>query len=64
MIKNGKSLEFRYENKKMINALLLKDITKYTELLQKVLLNPMSYYDNAKEEKFYHTLILGMLLRI
>lgn len=64
MIKNGKSLVFRYENKKMINALLLKDITKYTELLQKVLLNPMSYYDNAKEEKFYHTLILGMLLRI
>ena len=55
---------FRYEHKKMINALLLKDITKYTELLQKVLLNPMSYYDNAKEEKFYHTLILGMLLRI
>lgn len=62
-----KFLEYNYtENKslfkKMINALLLKDIDKYTELLQKILLNSMSYHDGAKEEKFYHNLILGMLL--
>ena len=48
--------------KKMINALLLKDITKYEEILRKILLNSMSYHDGAKEEKFYHNLILGMLL--
>lgn len=62
-----KFLEYNYtENKslfkKMINALLLKDIDKYAELLQKILLNSMSYHDGAKEEKFYHNLILGMLL--
>ena len=62
-----KFLEYNYtENKslfkKMINALLLKDIDKYAELLQKILLSSMSYHDGAKEEKFYHNLILGMLL--
>ena len=41
---------------------LLKDITKYEEILRKILLNSMSYYDEAKEERFYHNLILGMLL--
>jgi len=30
-----------------------KDIDKYAELLQKILLNSMSYHDGAKEEKFY-----------
>lgn len=63
----GKFLDYNYKEnkglfKKMINALLLKDITKYAEILQKILLNSMSYHDGAKEEKFYHNLILGMLL--
>ena len=62
-----KFLDYNYKEnkslfKKMINALLLKDITKYEEILQKILLNSMSYHDGAKEEKFYHNLILGMLL--
>ncbi len=62
-----KFLDYNYKEnkglfKKMINALLLKDITKYEEILRKILLNSMSYHDGAKEEKFYHNLILGMLL--
>ena len=62
-----KFLDYNYKEnkslfKKMINALLLKDITKYEEILQKILLNSMSYHDGTKEEKFYHNLILGMLL--
>lgn len=62
-----KFLDYNYKEnkglfKKMINALLLKDITKYEEILRKISLNSMSYHDGAKEEKFYHNLILGMLL--
>ena len=63
----NKFLDYNYREykglfKKMTDSLLLKNILKYEELLQKILLYSVSYHDASKEEKFYHNLILGMLL--
>ena len=63
----NKFLDYNYREykgmfKKMTDSLLLKDVLKYEELLQKILLYSVSYHDVSKEEKFYHNLILGMLL--
>ena len=63
----NKFLDYNYREykglfKKMTDSLLLKNILKYEELLQKILLYSVSYHDVSKEEKFYHNLILGMLL--
>lgn len=47
---------------KMMMSLLDKDLKAFEQHLQKILLLSFSYYDGAKEEKFYHNLILGMIL--
>lgn len=47
---------------KMMMSLLDKDLKAFEQHLQKILLLSFSYYDGTKEEKFYHNLILGMIL--
>ncbi|MDD7410589.1 AAA family ATPase [Fusobacterium gastrosuis] len=47
---------------KMMISLLDKDLKAFEQHLQKILLLSFSYYDGANEEKFYHNLILGMIL--
>lgn len=47
---------------KMMMSLLDKDLKSFEQHLQKILLLSFSYYDGANEEKFYHNLILGMIL--
>ncbi|MDY4011194.1 MAG: AAA family ATPase [Fusobacterium gastrosuis] len=47
---------------KMMMSLLDKDLKAFEQHLQKILLLSFSYYDGANEEKFYHNLILGMIL--
>ncbi|MDY4011174.1 MAG: AAA family ATPase [Fusobacterium gastrosuis] len=47
---------------KMMTSLLNKNLEMFEQYLQKILLLSFSYYDGTKEEKFYHNLILGMIL--
>ncbi|MDK4504726.1 AAA family ATPase [Fusobacterium necrophorum] len=47
---------------KMMISLFEKNLEAFEKFLQKILLLSFSYYDGAKEEKFYHNLILGMIL--
>lgn len=51
--------------KKMIDGLIKEDIAEYEKHLQDILTISMSYHDSDKsEEKFYHNLILGMILSL
>lgn len=47
---------------KMIESLFKKDFVSFEKYLQSILLSSLSYYDTAHEEKFYHNLMLGMIL--
>ncbi|SQC98953.1 Protein of uncharacterised function (DUF1703) [Fusobacterium necrophorum subsp. necrophorum] len=46
----------------MMISLFEKNLEAFEKSLQKILLLSFSYYDGGKEEKFYHNLILGMIL--
>lgn len=47
---------------KMIESLFKKDFVSFEKYLQSILLSSLSYHDTAHEEKFYHNLMLGMIL--
>lgn len=47
---------------KMIESLFKKDFVSFEKYLQSILLSSLSYYETAHEEKFYHNLMLGMIL--
>lgn len=51
--------------KKMIDSLISENIVDYEKYLEDILTISMSFYDSDKnEEKFYHNLILGMILSL
>jgi len=46
--------------KNMFKALLKKDIDKFKEIYEQIVLECTSYYDGAQKENSYHMLMLGM----
>ena len=50
--------------REMLNALKKKDEEIFTERLQTIFNVSISYYDVGKEEKYYHNILLGMILSL
>ncbi|MBS9775994.1 MAG: AAA family ATPase [Fusobacterium sp.] len=48
--------------REMLDALKNENIRLFENKLQSILATNISYYDGAKEEKYYHNLVLGMIL--
>ena len=48
----------------MILALKKGDVKLFEKRLQEILQSNVSYYDVGKEEKYYHNLVLGMILSL
>ena len=50
--------------REMLNALKKKDEEIFTERLQTIFNVSISYYDVGQEEKYYHNILLGMILSL
>ena len=48
--------------REMLNALKKKDIEIFSKRLQTIFNVSVSYYDIGKDEKYYHNILLGMIL--
>lgn len=48
----------------MISALKQGNVKIFEKKLQEILLTNVSYHDVGQEEKYYHNLVLGMILSI